>query len=145
MNLQNNDMSKDDNPLGYPDRFSVHLSQQEADRQLLQEHEEGLRKFIDALQMKNPISKEQGLMLLESLVRDNAVSHVNDVASAMRMLNWNSLLGAGENLMDVAGRAFEFFNTHVGIEVFNGVMKTVAKIEDDMWTADRTSTMQSGN
>jgi hypothetical protein len=124
---------KDDNPLGYPDRFDPHLSHQQADQVLINNQDQGLEKFIDALQMKTPVSKLAALTLMEALVKDTTTSYAEDIAGTMRSLNWNKLLGSGENLMDVARRAIDFFTTHPGLEIYNSFVKTLSKTNDTMY------------
>ncbi|WP_293604693.1 hypothetical protein [Polaromonas sp. UBA4122] len=124
---------KDDNPLGYPDRLDPHLSHQQADQVLINNQDQGLEKFIDALQMKTPVSKLAALTLMEALVKDTTTSYAEDIANTMRSLNWNDLLGSGENLMDVARRAVDFFNTHPGLEIYNSFVKTLSKTNDTMY------------
>lgn len=101
------------------DVIDPHISHEEAERIALQDSQSRLKTFIDALDMRHPVSTHKVTMLIKHIVRDQMAGDACLIAGQMRIDHWETGLANGDNLEVLAARASAFFETEKGRELHN--------------------------
>ncbi|MGV3742090.1 MAG: hypothetical protein ACO1NO_07260 [Burkholderiaceae bacterium] len=122
--------------LGYPDELANHLTQQEAVCVLHTEAREQIRSFMQALQLKNPVSDDVIAELLMDVAKHTLPPGQEEMAIQMRINEWNRYMSE-EELQEAAHNAQTYLQSHEGIELGNFLVKTMAKASDYMWADDQ--------
>jgi phenylalanyl-tRNA synthetase beta subunit len=122
--------------LGYPDEIANHLTQQEAVCVLHTEAREQIRRFIQALKLKNPVSDDVAAALLMDVAKHTLPPGSEEMAIQMRINDWNRYLSE-EELQEAARNAHAYLQSREGIELGNFLVKTMAKANDYMWADDQ--------
>lgn len=118
--------------LGYPSEVDNHLTQQEARCVLHTEAREQIRRFVQALNLKNPLSDDAAATLLMNIAKHTLPPGTEEMAIQMRINDWNRCMSE-EELQEAARNAQNYLQTHEGIELGNFLVKTMAKASDYMW------------
>ncbi len=122
--------------LGYPDEVNNHLTQQEAVCVLHTEAREQIRRFTQALNLKNPVSDDVVAELLMDVAKHTLPPGQEEMAIQMRINEWDRYMSEGE-LQEAARNAQAYLQSHEGIELGNFLVKTMAKSNDYMWADDQ--------
>lgn len=118
--------------LGYPSEVDNHLTQQEARCVLHTKAREQIRHFVQAMNLKNPVSDDVAATLLMNIAKYTLPIGPEEMATRMRVNDWNRFMSEDE-LQEAARNAQSYLQSHEGIELGNFVIKTMAKASDYMW------------
>jgi hypothetical protein len=118
--------------LGYPSEVNNHLTQQEARCVLHTEAREQIRRFVQALNLKNPVSDDVAATLLMNIAKHTLPPGTDEMAIQMRINDWHRYMSE-EELQEAARNAQAYLQSHEGIELGNFAVKTMAKANDYMW------------
>jgi hypothetical protein len=124
--------------LGYPSEIDNHLTQQEARCVLHTQAREEIRRFVDALNLKNPVSDDVAATLLMNIAKHTLPPGTDEMAIQMRINDWNRYMSE-EELQVAARNAQNYLQSHEGIELGNFLVKTMAKATDYMWADENES------
>jgi len=113
--------------LGYPLNIAAHLSNEEASHILHTQHGTQVQLFIDALQMKRPVSNDVASSFLEFLLKDTIPADAPQLAAHMHASNWEQYLTPPETMDDIARRAATFFDSEAGVELSNFYTKIISR------------------
>lgn len=113
--------------LGYPLNISAHLSNGEASHILHTQHSTQVQLFIDALQMKCPVSHDVASSFLEFLLKDTIPADAPQLTAHMHTSNWEQYLTLPETMDDIARRAATFFDSEAGVELSNFYTKIISR------------------
>ena len=116
--------------LGYPLDMVAHLSDDEASRILHTQHSQQVQVFIDALQMKQPVSHDVAASFLEFLFKDTIPASASQMAAHMHKSQWEQYLNTPETLDEIARRATVFFNSGEGVELGNFYTRIISRTTD---------------
>jgi hypothetical protein len=118
--------------LGYPSEMDNHLTQQEARCVLHTQAREQIRRFVQALNLKNPLSDDVVATLLMNIAKQTLPPGTEEMANQMRVNDWNRYMSE-EELQVAARNAQNYLQSHEGIELGNFVVKTMGKATEYMW------------
>ena len=110
-----------------------HISEQEAVRITRQEDVPELVEFIQALQMKRPVSTDQAARLLRHMVKQQTASDDSLIADQIRTDGWEARLSEGETLEILAGRVSTYLASNAGVCLFNFFVQTFAGASGNMF------------
>lgn len=113
--------------LGYPLDISAHLSNGEASHILHTQHSAQVQLFVDALQMKHPVSPDVASSFLEFLLKDTIPADAPQLTAHMHASNWEQYLTPPETMDDIARRATNFFDSKAGVELSNFYTKIISR------------------
>jgi hypothetical protein len=105
----------------------AHISDHAANRITRHECKAELAAFVDALIMERPVSVEKVAQLLEHSMKDAMTANTSLIEDQMRLDHWDSDLGNGQTLEELASRAQRFLETPEGVHLYNFFAKTYAK------------------
>jgi hypothetical protein len=128
--------------LGYPSEFDNHLTQQEASCILHTEAREKIRHFVQAMDLKTPISDDDAATLLMNIAKHTLPPGSEEMAVQMRINNWDQFMSEQE-LKEAARNAQNFLQSPEGIELGNFFVKTMAKANDYMWADDEPGSSEN--
>lgn len=111
----------------------AHISDDAANRITRHECKAELAAFVDALIMQRPVSVEKVAQLLEHSMKDAMTANTSLIEDQMRLDHWDSDLGNGETLDELASRAQRFLETPEGVRLYNFFAKTYAKTTGEMF------------
>jgi hypothetical protein len=111
----------------------AHISDHAANRITRYECKAELAAFGDALNMQRPVAVEKVAMLLEHSMKDAMTANTSLIEDQMRLDRWDSDLGNGETLEELASRAQRFLETPEGVRLYNFFAKTYAKTTGEMF------------
>ncbi len=131
-NIGSGENSSHREDLGYPSEIDNHLTQEEASCVLHTEAREQIRRFVQALQLKNPVSDDVAATLLMNIAKHTLPSGTDEMAIQMRINDWNRYMSE-EELQEAAHNAQAYLRSQEGIELGNFIVKTMAKASDYMW------------
>jgi hypothetical protein len=95
------------------------ISNEEAAHVTREDSQTRLKAFIDALDMRHPVSTHKVTMLIKHIVKDKMAGDPYLIAGQMRIDHWETGLANGDNLDVLSERAAAFFKTKEGIELHN--------------------------
>lgn len=124
--------------LGYPSEFDNHLTEQQARCVLHREAREQIRRFIQALNLNNPVSDDTAATLLMHIAKHTLPPGPEEMAVHMRINDWNRHMSEDE-LQEAARNGQNYLHSPEGIELGNFIVGTMAKATDYMW-ADEDET-----
>ncbi|MFJ7567927.1 hypothetical protein ACIQW9_13295 [Herminiimonas sp. NPDC097707] len=116
--------------LGYPLDIVTHLSNGEASHILHTQHNRQVQLFIDALQMKQPVSHDVAASFLELLFKDTIPAGASQMAAHMHKSQWEQYLKTPETLEEIARRAAIFFDSEEGVELGNFYTRIISRTTD---------------
>jgi hypothetical protein len=111
----------------------AHISDHAANRITRHECKAELAAFVDALVMERPVAVEKVAQLLEHSMKDAMTANISLIEDQMRLDDWDSDLGNGETLEELASRAQRFLETPEGVRLYNFFTKTYAKTTGEMF------------
>jgi hypothetical protein len=111
----------------------AHISDRAANRITRHECKAELAAFVAALIMERPVAVEKVAQLLEHCMKDAMTANTSLIEDQMRLDHWDSDLGNGETLEELASRAQRFLETPEGVHLYNFFAKTYAKTTGEMF------------
>jgi hypothetical protein len=111
----------------------AHISDRAANRITRHECKAELAAFVAALVMERPVAVEKVAQLLEHCMKDAMTANTSLIEDQMRLDHWDSDLGNGETLEELASRAQRFLETPEGVHLYNFFAKTYAKTTGEMF------------
>lgn len=111
----------------------AHISDDSANRITRHECHDELTAFVDALAMQRPVPLEKVAQLLEHSMKDAMTANISLIENQMRLDHWDSDLGNGETLNELAGRAQRFLETKEGVHLYNFFARTYAQTTGEMY------------
>jgi hypothetical protein len=111
----------------------THISDDTANSITRHECHAELVAFVDALTMQRPVPVEKVAQLLEHSMKDAMTANTSLIEDQMRLDHWDSDLGNGETLDELADRAQRFLETPEGVRLYNFFAKTYAKTTGEIY------------
>ena len=116
-----------------PRAEQTHISDDTASRTTRHECHAELVGFVDALTMQHPVPVEKAAQLLEHSMKDAMTATTSLIENQMRLDHWDSDLGKGETLGELADRAQGFLETPEGVRLYNFFAKTYARTTGEIF------------
>lgn len=96
-------------------------------------HRDGLRAFAAVLGMRDPVTEDEALRLLEAVGKDALVEQPDAIADRMALYGWDRRLAPGEDLREIGKRAADWLATPEGLALFNALTRELATIDASMF------------
>ena len=116
-----------------PRADQAHISNDDATRISRHACHAELAAFVDALTMQHPVSAEKMAQLLEHSMKDAMSASASLIENQMRLDHWDSDLGKGETLGELANRALHFLETPEGVRLYNFFARTYARTTGEVF------------
>lgn len=128
--------------LGYPSDIDNHLTQGEACCILHTEERGKIRQFVQALNLRNPVSDDDAATLLMNIAKKILPPGPEEMAVQMRLNNWDRHMSEQE-LQEAARNAQNFLQSPEGIQLGNFFVKTMARATHYMWGDEALDSKQT--